>query len=179
LQEAGERGESPHGYELKQRLKMLAGHFRPVSDGALYPAIARLERNGWLTRREESGKAGANRHILSITEAGERELLNRLRDPSDVDISDRNRFFTLLAFLKVLQPREQRDVLQRRLDFLAGGRSFFQQAGEPVTSARETDPYRKGMLLIARETSKVERNWLQDRLQELDACMEQEQGQQP
>lgn len=151
-----------HGYEVKQRLTLLTGHFRPVSDGALYPAIARLEQRGWLVRRSEPGEGAAPRLVLSITQAGEQELLRRLREPADVDISDRNRFFTLLAFLRYLAPPEQRAVLARRLAFLEEGRSFFSADGHPVRAAQETDPFRRGMLLIARATSQVEREWLRE-----------------
>lgn len=46
-----------HGYELKTRILELSGHLRPVSDGALYPAIARLEKARLLERHEEEGRA--------------------------------------------------------------------------------------------------------------------------
>ncbi len=150
---------------------MLTGHFHPPSDGALYPAIARMERQGWLVRQQEPGKAGLPRQVLSLTQAGEAELLRRLRSPGEVDISDRNRFFTLLAFLKYLSAQEQRDILARRLAFLEAGRSFFSRGGQPVRLAEEQDPLRRGMLLIARETSRVERQWLQETIARLDEQM--------
>lgn len=163
------REEPAHAYELKQRLSMLTGHFQPPSDGALYPAIARLVGRGLLSRQQEPGKAGLPRQVLSLTDAGERELLRRLRAPSEVDISDRNRFFTLLAFLNNLSAQEQRAILARRLDFLVGGRSFFARGGQPVRLAEEQDVFRRGMLLIARETSRVERQWLEETIARLDA----------
>ncbi len=147
---------------------MLTGHFRPVSDGALYPAIARLERQGLLARRQEPGETGQPRQVLSLTAAGEAELLRRLRAPSDVDISDRNHFFTWLAFLAYLPAEDQRAILARRLAFLEGGRSFFSRAGRPVSLAEEADPFRQGMLLIARETTRVEQQWLRDAIARLD-----------
>jgi DNA-binding PadR family transcriptional regulator len=159
--------EALHGYELKQRITMLTGHFRPVSDGALYPAIARLEKQGFLTRHQEEGAVAAPRQVLSLTPAGEAELLRRVQEISDLDISDRNHFFTLLAFLRFFPVSDQRQVLQKRLDFLEGGRSFFSAGGKPVRLAEETDPFRRGMLLIARETSRVEREWLKTTLDNL------------
>ena len=161
------REEPLHGYELKQRLTMLTGHFRRVSDGALYPAIARLEKRGLLTRSLEPGEVAAPRQVLSLTPAGEQDLLHRLRAPTDRSISDRNHFFTLLAFLKYLSPPEQAEILSRRLAFLEGGRSFFRASNRPVPLADETDPFRRGMLHIARETSRVEREWLQQTIADL------------
>ncbi len=163
------RQEPLHGYELRQRLAMLTGHFRPVSDGALYPAIARLERDGLLTRHQEPGAVAAPRQVLALTPQGREELVRRLREPSEVDISDRNRFFTFLAFAQYLSRREQRELLERRLAFLEGGRSFFRREGKPVTLAEERDEFRRGMLHIAREITRVEKRWLQEtiaRLQE-------------
>lgn len=156
------REEPLHGYELKQRLAMLTGHFRRISDGALYPAIARLEQRGFLTRLQAPGEVAAPRQVLTLTPSGEQELLTWLSSPSDADISDRNHFFTYLAFLKYLSVDEQRGILSRRLRFLEEGRSFFRAGGQPITMAEEDDPFRRGMLHIARETSRVERDWLQE-----------------
>jgi DNA-binding PadR family transcriptional regulator len=138
---------------------LLAGYYRRVSDGALYPAIARLHERGLIDRREEPG-GGPPRAVLSLTDAGREELERRLRAPSDQDISDRNRFFTLLAFLRLLPPGEQRAVLRRRLEFIeAPGRAFFKPGDD--------DPFRAGMVHIARETTRVERAWLRAMLDEL------------
>lgn len=100
------------------------------------------------------------RQVLTLTPSGEAELLRRLRAPEDVDISDRNRFFTLLAFLGYLPRSEQRAILERRLAFLAGAKSFFSEGGKAVRMAEEQDPFRHGMLHIARETTRIERQWL-------------------
>ncbi len=161
--------EPLHGYELKQRLALLTGHARAVSDGALYPAIARMERHGWLTRRQEPGEAAAPRQVLDLTPQGEQELLGRLRAPADLEISDGSRFFVLLAFLKYLRPAEQRSVLRRRLEFLEGGRSYFRAGGKPVRLADETDPFRRGMLQMAIETSRAEKRWLRETIANLPA----------
>jgi DNA-binding PadR family transcriptional regulator len=160
--------EAPmHGYELKQRLTMLTGHFRQVSDGALYPAIGRLEKQNLIVKKREPGEKGLEKIVLYLTEKGRSELLERLASPDDEDISNRNRLFTFLAFLKYLEPKAQMAVLQRRLDFLLAGKSFFSNNGAPVKYADEKDLFRQGMLYLARETSKVERQWLKETLSKL------------
>ncbi|NRQ39988.1 PadR family transcriptional regulator [Nonomuraea sp. NN258] len=158
-----------HGYELKARLSALTGHLRPISDGALYPAISRLEGKGLLERHEEEGSAAARRQVLTITPQGRKELLERLGDPADLDISDQTRFFALLTFLSALPGRQaQAEVLRRRLAFLEAPASFFHAGGRPVKMKDEPDPYRRGMLEIARASSRAEREWLNRRLAELD-----------
>lgn len=159
-----------HGYELKSRLTALTGHLRPISDGALYPAISRLEGKGLVERHEEAGAAAARRQVLTITRAGREELLRRLREPADLDISDQTRFFALLTFLSALpDPADRAEVLRRRLAFLEAPASFFYEGGRPVRAQDEPDPYRRGMLQIARAASRAEREWLRAQIEELTA----------
>ncbi|MCW2878757.1 MAG: PadR family transcriptional regulator [Sphaerisporangium sp.] len=162
-----------HGYELKSRIGDLSGHIRVVSDGALYPAIARLVAAGLVERREEEGTGAAPRQVLSLTEAGLDELLRRLREPKDAEITDQARFFTLLAFLSRLpDPAGQARVLRRRLGFLDRPAGFFYEGGKPVRAAETVDPFRRGMLLVARATSAAERDWLKQAIADLEGPTE-------
>ncbi|MFF8605113.1 PadR family transcriptional regulator [Streptomyces sp. NPDC015346] len=160
-----------HGYDLKDRIQGLSGHVRPVSDGALYPAITRMVKAGLLERRTEPGTSAAPRRTLSLTPEGRAELLARLRDPKDVEITDGQRFFTLLAFLGLLPDRaEQAAVLRRRQAFLNTPASFFYENGAPVRAEEEPDLFRRGMLRIARATGTAEKQWLTEALRELEAA---------
>ncbi|WP_380281432.1 PadR family transcriptional regulator [Kitasatospora purpeofusca] len=159
-----------HGYELRRHLAALTGHVRPISDGTLYPAIKRLEADGLLVRATEPGAAAAPRHTLRLTDAGRAALLDRLRTPDDLDVSDENRWFTVLAFLRHLdgEPAAQAAVLRRRLAFLSEPASFFYDGDRPVGAEEVADPFRRGMLLIARATTTAELDWLRATLAEFD-----------
>ncbi|WP_217544660.1 PadR family transcriptional regulator [Streptomyces sp. GbtcB6] len=160
--------EPLHGYELKERIKALSGHVRPVSDGALYPAIARLVAAGRLDQRTEEGAGAAPRRVLSLTEQGRADLLDRLRHPKQAEITDHVRFNTVLAFLRHLPDRaEQAAVLRRRLDFLETPSSFFYRDGEPVRAEESGDLFREGMLRVARATGAAERAWLTEAIERL------------
>lgn len=163
--------EAPlHGYELKARIQGLSGHIRPVSDGALYPAITRLVKAGLIEQRTEPGSGAAHRRTLSLTEAGRTELLERLRSPKEVEVTDGQRFFTLLAFLRHLPDRaEQAAVLRRRQTFLDTPASFFYRDGEPVRAEDAPDLFRQGMLRIARATGTEERKWLDEAIGRLES----------
>ncbi|MET8545545.1 PadR family transcriptional regulator [Kitasatospora sp. NPDC004799] len=165
-----------HGYELKSRITGLTGHVRPVSDGALYPAIARLEKAGLLHRRTEPGSGAAPRQTLELTAQGRAELLRRLADPEQAEITDQIRFFTVTAFLHHLtDPSGQAAVLRRRLDFLDAPSSFFHDGtGQPVTAEREPNPFRRGMLLVARASTTAERAWLTETVAELEGPVDAE-----
>ncbi|MGN9844494.1 PadR family transcriptional regulator [Nonomuraea sp. H19] len=152
-----------HGYELRRRVAALSGHTRPVSDGSLYPAINRLVKAGLLRQRTEPGASAAQRRVLTLTDSGRAELLRRLREPAGHDITDSTRYFTILAFLSLLPDvADQHAVLRRRLEFLEQPASFFYDGGQPLHSRDVDDPYRRGMLVIARATSRAERAWLHE-----------------
>ncbi|MFE9425285.1 PadR family transcriptional regulator [Kitasatospora sp. NPDC006697] len=159
-----------HGYELRRHLAGLTGHVRPISDGTLYPAIKRLEADGLIVRRTEPGTAAAPRQTLHLTEAGRAEVLDWLRTPDPLDISDENRWFTVLAFLRHLaDPAAQAAVLRRRLAFLDEPASFFYEDGRPLRAEEVTDPFRGGILRIARATTEAELAWLRGAIGELEA----------
>lgn len=113
---------------------------------------------------------GRPRHTLTLTGPGREELRRRLREADEVDISDENRWFTVLAFLRHLSsPAEQADVLRRRLAFLEEPSSFFYEGERPLGAESFDDPFRRGLLRIARATSEAELDWLTATLKELDA----------
>lgn len=154
-----------HGYELRRRVAHLSGYARPVSDGSLYPAIQRMVKSGWIARELTPGSGAAQRHVLTITSPGREQLHQRLRDPERLDITDMTRFLVILAFLSQLPDvGEQQAVLRQRLDFLEGDGSFFYDGDRPVRAVEVTDPYRRGMFVVATATSRAEQAWLRGML---------------
>ncbi len=159
--------EAPmHPYELRRHVSALTGHVRRVSDGALLPALKRLERSQLVEHRPEISEGGRARKVYSLTEAGRGELLTRLTEPSDLDISDRNRYFVLLAFLRqVPEPAARTKVLQRRLAFLESpARGFFVTKVPP---SEDADVFRQGMIQMATHTWRAEHEWLTRTLDDL------------
>ncbi|GLW47077.1 PadR family transcriptional regulator [Streptomyces sp. NBRC 14336] len=158
-----------HGYELRKRITALTGHVRPIAESTLYPAIKRLEKAGLLERATEPGAVAAPRHVLTLTGAGRQELRRRLAEPHRRDITDENRWFTVLAFLRHLDdPAAQSAVLRRRLAFLEEPASFFYDGDRPLSAEEFDDPFRRGVLTIARATSRAETRWLRETLASLE-----------
>ncbi|MFG2500570.1 PadR family transcriptional regulator [Streptomyces sp. NPDC048441] len=157
-----------HGYELRKRITALTGHVRPVAESTLYPAIKRLEKTGLLTRETQPGSVAAPRHVLNLTADGQRALRSRLTEPVQADITDENRWFTVLAFLRHLDDKTaQAAVLERRLAFLEEPASFFYDGERPLRAEDLDDPFRRGILTIARATSRAELTWLRTTLNSL------------
>ena len=71
-----------------------------------------------------------------------------------------------LLGLALEQAADRHAVLRRRLDFLEEpGVGFFYDGDRPLGTDEIDDPYRRGIVLTARATSRAERAWLRDTLE--------------
>jgi len=63
-----------HSYAIATRLEQVSGELLKVNQGTLYPALVRLEENGWI--KGSWGKTETNREAkyYAITRAGLRAL---------------------------------------------------------------------------------------------------------
>ena len=66
--------EPMHGWAVAQRLQQLSEEALQVGQGSLYPALQRLEREGWI--RAEWGASENNRRarFYSVTKTGRKHL---------------------------------------------------------------------------------------------------------
>ncbi|MFN7698853.1 MAG: PadR family transcriptional regulator [Deltaproteobacteria bacterium] len=64
-------------------LEELAEHGHSLSPGTLYPALARMEHNGWLRRTGSAAHARA-RQTFRITSAGKRLLKDLRREVAEL-----------------------------------------------------------------------------------------------
>ncbi len=63
-----------HGYAITSHIQRVSAELLRVEEGSLYPALHRMEQDGWL--RSEWGTTEKNRQarFYSITRAGEAQL---------------------------------------------------------------------------------------------------------
>jgi len=66
--------EPMHGWGIAQRIKQVSKNVLQVNQGALYPALHRLEQNGWI--KAKWGESDSNRRakFYSLTAAGGKYL---------------------------------------------------------------------------------------------------------
>lgn len=78
------RSGSLHGYAIAQKIHVLSSEVLRVEEGALYPALQRLLRNGWVT--SEWGVSETNRKVrfYRLTPAGRKQLESEMSDYSRV-----------------------------------------------------------------------------------------------
>ena len=173
-----------HGYELKKRLQTILGPLSSVSFGSLYPALARMERDGLVKAVEAAdrvpfpatgsfaGEAAAfraarkpaqqklgtrHRKVYGITEHGEARLAELLADPADDDRS----FALKLAFCRWCEPEVRLELLRRRravlVERLSEGRKTMRSRGERL------DRYVRSLMEHDTESTERDIAWL-DRL---------------
>jgi DNA-binding PadR family transcriptional regulator len=170
-----------HGYELKKRLAELLGPWSSVSFGSLYPALARLERDGLVVAAAPaedqsseptpmSGSLGAElaayrarsrprggggrraRKVYAITAAGREALAHLLDDES----GDDRTFAVRVAFCRHLQPDTRLSLFQRRRVAVAE-----RLVGREVDAAA-TDLYRRRSREFQDDRLRRELSWLDD-----------------
>lgn len=68
------RGGSQHGWGLAQQLRILSGELFTVNQGSLYPALHRLEAQGWIAAEWGTTENNRRARFYRLTAAGRRQL---------------------------------------------------------------------------------------------------------
>jgi PadR family transcriptional regulator PadR len=66
--------ESMNGWDIGQRLKRHSKDVLKVSDGSLYPALHKLEQEGWITAEWRASENNRRAKFYSLTRLGRRRL---------------------------------------------------------------------------------------------------------
>ena len=66
--------EPLHGWAIGQRLKQISGDILQVSDGSLYPALHKLEQEGWITAEWKSTENNRRAKFYSLSRLGRKQL---------------------------------------------------------------------------------------------------------
>src|SRR5438309_5144276 len=101
------------GYAIKKAADVSTRFFWPTSLAQVYPELTRLEREGLVTRRDDSHGARA-RSAYQITERGAAALLTWLRSTHEAPLQFRDEG-VLRLFLADALPVEDQLTLVRRL----------------------------------------------------------------
>jgi PadR family transcriptional regulator PadR len=66
--------EPMHGWGLAKRMLQLSDDVLTVQQGSLYPALHRLEQQGWITAEWKASEHGRNAKFYALTREGRRQL---------------------------------------------------------------------------------------------------------
>ena len=63
-----------HGWAIAKRIQQLSGEVLQVQQGSLYPALHRLEQQGWIKAKWAESETGRQAKFYSLTAAGRSQL---------------------------------------------------------------------------------------------------------
>lgn len=169
-----------HGYEIRTQLRDRLGVWANVSFGSIYPALARLERQGSVeavtsaeTRlnslstgslsgeraslrslRTTTGIGRRGRKVYRITERGRRDFVSMLADPATLD--DGKNFSLRMALAQYLNPNSRVGLLERRRGDLIA------RLAEVRVGANneQLDPYARGVMEHAAQGVELDLAWI-------------------
>jgi DNA-binding PadR family transcriptional regulator len=173
-----------HGYEIRTQLRDRLGVWANVSFGSIYPALARLERHGFVeavsvatprmsslstgslsgeraslrSLRATTGLGRRGRKVYRITDRGRLEFMALLGDPATLD--DGKNFSLRMALAKYLTPNLRLGLLERRRADLLG-RLVEVRAG---ARNEELDDYARAVMDHAAKGVELDLQWIDDML---------------
>jgi PadR family transcriptional regulator, regulatory protein PadR len=68
-----------HGWAIAKRIQQLSQDALQVTQGALYPALHRLEQHGWVRGSWRESESGREAKFYSLTKAGRAHLEKELK----------------------------------------------------------------------------------------------------
>jgi DNA-binding PadR family transcriptional regulator len=165
----GMLGDGPlHGYELRKRLAVVLGPFRPLSYGSLYPALHRISARGLITGAEITAametsapplSAKRARVVYALTGDG-KEAFAAWVNETGPEAWDDEGFATHLAFFSRTEARARMRILHGRRSRLEERVALLR---ESMTRSRErVDAYTLQLQQHGLEGAEREVRWLSE-----------------
>jgi DNA-binding PadR family transcriptional regulator len=126
------------GYAIKKAADVSTRFFWPTSLAQVYPELARLERHGLATRREDP-QGARTRSAYEITERGEAALLEWLRSSyeSPPMVKFRDEGVLRLFFADALPAEDQLALVRRLRERARGAEAHMRREIVPLAEALE------------------------------------------
>ncbi|MGA2218612.1 MAG: PadR family transcriptional regulator [Terracidiphilus sp.] len=86
--------EAMHGWAIAKRIQQMSNEVLQVHQGSLYPALHRLEQQGWIAAKWAESDTGRQAKFYKLTAAGRKQLeaetasWNRLSAAIDLIVSE-------------------------------------------------------------------------------------------
>jgi len=68
--------EPRHGWAIAKRIQQISNEVLQVQQGSLYPALHRLEQQGWITAKWAENETGRQAKFYRLTSGGRKQLEN-------------------------------------------------------------------------------------------------------
>jgi PadR family transcriptional regulator len=63
-----------HGWDIAERIEATSAHVLEINQGSLYPALHRLEHQGWIKAESGVSELGKRARFYRLTPAGRKQL---------------------------------------------------------------------------------------------------------
>ena len=70
--------EPKHGWAIAKRIQQISQEVLQITQGSLYPALHRLEQQGWLKAQNGVTESGREAKFYALTAAGRKQLAREL-----------------------------------------------------------------------------------------------------
>jgi PadR family transcriptional regulator, regulatory protein PadR len=91
-----------HGYGIARRIEQISGDLLQLNQGTIYPALLRMEQEGWITSKWGASEKNRRAKFYSISALGRRQLARETKEWQRMS-STINRF---LGSILDIQPEE-------------------------------------------------------------------------
>jgi transcriptional regulator len=71
--------DAMHGWGIAKRIQVLSGDVLSVGQGSLYPALHRLEQQGWIQAEWKESDLGRSAKFYALTREGRKQLDRELQ----------------------------------------------------------------------------------------------------
>jgi transcriptional regulator len=72
--------EAGHGYGIAQRIEQITGGVFKVTPGSLFPALHKMEENGWLVGTWGTSDNNRRAKYYELTKVGRKQLVKERKD---------------------------------------------------------------------------------------------------
>jgi transcriptional regulator len=69
-----------HGWGVARRIQQLSGKTLQLTQGTIYPALLRLEQQGWITAEWGTSDSNRKARFYSLTKAGRKQLRQKTKN---------------------------------------------------------------------------------------------------
>ncbi len=156
------------GYAIKKATDVSTRFFWPTSLAQVYPELARLERHGLVTRRDDSHGA-RTRSAYEVTEAGQEALLAWLRSPREQAFQFRDEGVLRLFFADAMPEQDQLTHVRRLRERARQASAHLREEIVPLAEVFEQEGVRYPLVVarLGADTYAFAERWLgelEDRL---------------
>jgi len=152
-----------HGYMIAQIANDMIGPWARISNGTLYPLLARLERHGLIARtsdEQNAEQAEQQTRTFVITEEGRKRFYQVMMDTSS-NVGDYQRLFHFkVPYLDLLPSRERQYLLNHYINYCQACILHLKTQAEnlehELMGSKETFPlYKELVLQVMQERSRL------------------------